>query len=165
MPISRYMIALSNDTRTKFIGEIDVELYAIWWTYCLKSTGRSYTFLVMNFCYHGLVNRQQNYYRDNCASIAFNPGNTRRWPNASPPSTMLAQYLSNIGSRTFAGGGGGGDGARVMNYYITLTFAIVSWQMCIRLLYGVMDYHVHTFHGHTFEYLPTKYILETYKLN
>ena len=30
MPIERYMIALSDDTRTKCIGEIDFELYAIW---------------------------------------------------------------------------------------------------------------------------------------
>ena len=28
--IKKYMIALSDDTRTKFIGEIDFELYAIW---------------------------------------------------------------------------------------------------------------------------------------
>ena len=28
--IKRYMIALSDDTRTKFIGAIDFELYAIW---------------------------------------------------------------------------------------------------------------------------------------
>ena len=28
--IKRYMIALSDDTKTKFIGEIVFELYAIW---------------------------------------------------------------------------------------------------------------------------------------
>ena len=49
--MKRYMIGLSGDTRTKLIGEIIVELHAIWWTYCLESTGRSYTFLVTRFWY------------------------------------------------------------------------------------------------------------------
>ena len=62
----RYMVALSDDTKTKFIGKIDFELYAVWWTYCLKSTGRSYTFLVMHFWwnkYPTFNNRWQNIWK------------------------------------------------------------------------------------------------------
>ena len=51
----KIMIALSDDTRTNFIGEIDFVLYAIWWTHCLKSTGRSYTFLVMHFWRYAMI--------------------------------------------------------------------------------------------------------------
>ena len=43
------MIALFDDTITEFIGEIVFQLHAIWQTYCLESTGRSYTFLLMYF--------------------------------------------------------------------------------------------------------------------